>query len=116
MDTFEANKEGHYERLWRDECEAGVVVRRERDDAQWSARHWKQVATYMADIYAAHAQAALMRKATSKSQRASHALVCKRLLAMLEGAEQPPNLARYRDDGAAAYVLMRLRDVIEEVG
>lgn len=29
--TFGGKLEGHYERLWRDECEAGAEIRRQRD-------------------------------------------------------------------------------------
>lgn len=113
MSDFSAAKEGHYERLWRDEAEAGKTVRDQRDQAMADARRWKQIAVYLADICAATAQHDLMLKGTSASRRNQHAETCRKLLGLLEGTEHVPNLAHYRDE-TSSYVRARLQGVVNQ--
>lgn len=112
-DDFAAAKEGHYERLWRDEAEAGKTVRDQRDAALADAKRWKQTAAYIADIYASVAQHDLMLKGTSTSRRNHHIEACRKLLGLLDGTGSTPNLGYYRDE-SNSYVRSRLQDVINQ--
>lgn len=51
--TFGGKLEGHYERLWRDECEAGAEIRRQRDLALAQAQPPEKLVLSMIERIAA---------------------------------------------------------------
>ena len=119
------SREGYYEALWRDEQEAGSVVRAQRDEAvsnakslqhqleeaQIEVRKWRTLALYLADTTAARAGMDLMTKSVSKSRKETGMAICKKALDAIENRIVIAYEHHYAREDAIAIVSDRLRDV-----